>query len=58
MYGTCTIRRTVRRINSQKWLKTYTFYTNQINGTIRRGMGRDIDAACGQLRRNYMQQNQ
>lgn len=26
---------------------------NRINGTIRRGMGRDIDAACGQLRRKY-----
>ena len=26
---------------------------NRINVTIRRGMGRDIDAACGQLRRKY-----
>ncbi len=26
---------------------------NQINGTIRKSMGRDIDAACGQLRRKY-----
>ncbi len=26
---------------------------NQINVTIRKGMGRDIDAACGQLRRRY-----
>lgn len=26
---------------------------NRINVTIRRGMGRDIDAACGQLRRTY-----
>ena len=26
---------------------------NQINVTIRRSMGRDIDAACGQLRRKY-----
>ncbi|MBO4415933.1 MAG: 23S rRNA (adenine(2503)-C(2))-methyltransferase RlmN, partial [Lachnospiraceae bacterium] len=26
---------------------------NGINATIRRGMGRDIDAACGQLRRSY-----
>ena len=24
---------------------------NNINVTIRKGMGRDIDAACGQLRR-------
>ena len=25
-----------------------------INVTIRRGMGKDIDAACGQLRKAYM----
>jgi 23S rRNA (adenine2503-C2)-methyltransferase len=25
----------------------------RINVTIRRGMGRNIDAACGQLRRKY-----
>jgi 23S rRNA (adenine2503-C2)-methyltransferase len=29
---------------------------NRINVTIRREMGSDIDAACGQLRRNYMEQ--
>ncbi|MBR6222886.1 MAG: 23S rRNA (adenine(2503)-C(2))-methyltransferase RlmN [Lachnospiraceae bacterium] len=28
---------------------------NRINVTIRRGMGRDIDAACGQLRKKYME---
>lgn len=27
---------------------------NEINGTIRREMGRDIDGACGQLRRRHM----
>ena len=27
---------------------------NGINVTIRREMGRDIDGACGQLRRRYM----
>ncbi len=27
---------------------------NRINVTIRRGMGRDINAACGQLRKNYI----
>lgn len=27
---------------------------NKINGSIRREMGRDIDGACGQLRRRYM----
>ena len=31
---------------------------NKINATIRREMGRDIDGACGQLRRRHMQQNQ
>ncbi len=29
---------------------------NAINVTIRRGMGKDIDAACGQLRKNYMEE--
>ena len=28
---------------------------NGINVTIRRGMGKDIDAACGQLRKAYME---
>lgn len=30
---------------------------NAINVTIRRGMGKDIDAACGQLRKAYMEEN-
>ena len=30
---------------------------NAIDVTIRRGMGRDIDAACGQLRKAYMDEN-
>lgn len=29
-----------------------------INVTVRREMGSDIDAACGQLRKNYMEQDQ
>ena len=28
---------------------------NKINVTIRRGLGKNIDAACGQLRRSYME---
>ena len=28
-----------------------------INVTIRREMGRDINGACGQLRRSYMEKN-
>lgn len=35
-----------------------TLEKNCINGTIRRSMGSDIDAACGQLRRKYAFQNQ
>ena len=31
---------------------------NRINVTIRREMGRDIDGACGQLRRRHMENNQ
>lgn len=31
---------------------------NGINVTIRREMGRDIDGACGQLRRGYIRENQ
>ena len=31
---------------------------NGINVTIRREMGRDIDGACGQLRRSYIQKNE
>lgn len=31
---------------------------NKINVTIRRGMGKDIDAACGQLRKNYMKKDE
>ncbi len=30
---------------------------NRINATVRREMGRDIDGACGQLRRSYMQKD-
>ena len=31
---------------------------NMINATIRRGMGKDIDAACGQLRKTYIENTQ
>jgi 23S rRNA (adenine2503-C2)-methyltransferase len=31
---------------------------NKINVTIRREMGRDIDGACGQLRRRFTEENQ
>lgn len=35
-----------------------TLEKNKINGTIRKSMGSDIDAACGQLRRKYAKVNQ
>lgn len=35
----------------------YILENNQINVTIRRGMGSDINAACGQLRRDYIRKN-
>ena len=28
---------------------------NKVNVTVRREMGRDIDGACGQLRRRYQE---
>ena len=31
--------------------------SRQITVTVRRSMGRDIDAACGQLRRKYEEKN-
>lgn len=37
-------------VSFQKMLEKYG-----INATIRREMGRDIDGACGQLRRSYLQ---
>lgn len=30
---------------------------NHVNATVRREMGRDINGACGQLRRSYIQEN-
>lgn len=35
----------------------YILEKSKINVTIRRSMGRDIDAACGQLRRKYEEEN-
>jgi len=40
------------RINIEKFKNTLEKYG--INVTIRREMGRDIDGACGQLRKSYM----
>ena len=51
----CMVRRMVRRI-SQKYIEYMRYLmSNGINVTIRREMGRDIDGACGQLRKKYME---
>ena len=46
--------RSYERSDKQKTLSFKNILEkNGINATIRRGMGKDIDAACGQLRRSY-----
>lgn len=45
----CRSSESLRISSFQKYLEN-----NRINGTIRKGMGRDIEAACGQLRRKYV----
>lgn len=56
----------VNPIKERNFKDTNTFFVQKfkmileksgINVTIRREMGRDIEAACGQLRRNYMARN-
>ena len=37
---------------------SFTIQKSKINVTIRREMGRDIDGACGQLRRSFIQNQQ
>ena len=49
-----TERRTVRRIFEKNVAFMGILRYNGINVTIRREMGRDIDGACGQLRKRYM----
>lgn len=50
-----SVRRTVRRIYMLDPCKSSEYGTDFLNVTIRRGMGKDIDAACGQLRKAYME---
>ena len=46
----------VRRTKlANAYIVVHLFF-NRINVTIRREMGSDIDAACGQLRKNFMEQ--
>ena len=56
-YGMFLERRTVRRIRYKNGEKTGIKHVNGINVTIRREMGRDIDGACGQLRKRYMERS-
>ena len=51
---TSTESRTIRRKNVKKLVKINGYKLCHINVTIRREMGRDINGACGQLRKSYM----
>ena len=46
-------RKYCRSLNDSVEKFKYILEKKDINVTIRRSMGRDIDAACGQLRRKY-----
>ena len=53
------VARRARTISSESEEKQIQSFKNRleksrINVTIRREMGRDIDGACGQLRRSFM----
>lgn len=50
-----TVRRIVRRICDENAYNTRKNSIHHVNATIRRGMGKDIDAACGQLRKTYIE---
>ena len=54
---TSTARRTVRRILKENVEFMGIVNCNRINVTIRREMGRDIDGACGQLRKRHLEEN-
>ena len=46
-------RRITRRILERNAVKSIKNRHNGINVTIRRTLGQDIDASCGQLRKKY-----
>ena len=48
------VRRIVRRNNDETLVKFNKKHLYGINVTIRREMGRDINGACGQLRKSYI----
>jgi len=51
----CTERRMVGRIFRKNVAFMGFLKYNGINVTIRREMGRDIDGACGQLRKKFLE---
>ena len=48
-------RRITRRIFLKNLVKSSKKQPIQINVTIRRTLGQDIDASCGQLRKRYLE---
>ena len=49
------VRRIERRIYNKNAVKMRTVEYIQINVTIRRTLGSDVDASCGQLRNKYLE---
>ena len=49
------VRRIVGRIIDEHAYISRKNDMHRVNATIRRGMGKDIDAACGQLRKTYIE---
>lgn len=50
-----TERRITRRKGVENAINKGLLEPNRINATIRREMGADINAACGQLRKKFME---
>ena len=48
-------RRITRRIKFKNIENISILYCNRINVTIRRTLGEDIDASCGQLRKKFIE---
>ena len=49
------VRRIERRINDKNVVKMRVVAHIRINVTIRRTLGSDVDASCGQLRNKYIE---
>lgn len=48
------VRRITRRIRNEKALNKGFSTPIRVNVTIRRTLGEDVDASCGQLRNRYL----